>query len=276
MADLSSQDFASISASHGAIKQEISEIRSLAQPLLSNSHKSGSLWTAEKDNTVGPGSYDVTGDLGLRHTLSVYRGSPHAVFPRAGQSPPGSTSAFTPAPGTYSPSTSLIYRTDPKVSIAGNKFERLPYLEELKRRSPGPIYSVETGKMPGGHISASKRDTFRHFVRNNFPSPQTYTVDVKAKTMSGRFGKSGKSDYMKEYMPGMERLLKGREGEFTANMDSAPVTGNGLLKGSGHVGLVNSYIVSPGVGSYSTETLKSERCKFSFPKAVRRTDLKLK
>jgi len=265
------RDMQAIKADHKVIQQEIEKLRTLTLPLVAKASKPHSqTCTAPQSDLAGPGRYNVTGELGKSQTLSLYRSSPRLTIPLAGCRG-GSQQAFWPSPGTYTPKVDFSHRSQPSFSFGHKDAKRLCYLEEIARRSPGPVYSPAPSSTPGGKIAGSKRETYRQFLRNDFPSPQHYYLMSAGATISGRFGKSAKSDYMKEYIPGIERYLKGKSSEFTANLPSVRPRNCASLKSQGHLSLLDGNWSNPGVGTYSALLPVSAKNQFSFSKAPRTT-----
>lgn len=273
-AEVTETDLKDIKAEHMEIQREIDELREMAKPVVGKRDKTNSwTWAEPLSNTAGPGSYNVSGEIGKATALSLYSTSPRLTIPLAGRRA-ASQQTLTPSPCAYTPKVDFSLRADPSFSFGHRDSKRLGYLDEIGRRSPGPVYSPGLPLSHGGKISGSKRDTYSHFIRNAYPSSQDYQLLSAGKMVYGSFGKSGKSDYMKEYIPGLERLLKGREGEFNVTLPTLHPRNSAVLKSQGHVPLRDSSYLNPGVGAYSATLPASDRCKFSFPKAKRSTHIR--
>lgn len=272
-AESTETDLKEIKEDQARIQREIEELRTMAQPIVGKSNKSNSwTWAEPLSDSAGPGSYNVTGEIGKATALSLYSTSPRLTIPLARRA--ASQQTLTPSPCTYTPKVDFSLRNDPSFSFGHRDAKRLGYLEEIASRSPGPVYSPGLALANGGKISGTKRDTYSHFVRNAYPSPQDYQLVSAGRTICGRFGKSGRNDYMKEYIPGLERLLKGREGEFNSTLPAVQPRSSATLKAQGHSPLQDAGYLNPGVGTYSASLPASDRGKFSFPKAKRNTHIR--
>ena len=271
MATSLDSEVSEIKADHISIQKEIEELKTLAQPLLEHSTKKVSLTRSDTmTDTVGPGSYNVSVEIGKAPVISLHRAPPRHTIPLAGRRI-ASQQSFAPAPNTYTPKVEFSRQTEPSFSFGHCDAKRLADLEEIATRSPGPIYSPRLSPSPGGKISTSKRDACGYFVRNSYPSPQDYQHLPSPRIKNGQFDRSAKGAYMKEYIPGLERLLRCRDGEFNVNLPLAPVRSCVTLKAQGHSGILDPNWRNPGVGTYSSALPTSERGKFSFPKASRNT-----
>lgn len=252
---------------------EIEKLRTITIPLVAKASKSDSwTWTEPQLDLAGPGSYNVAGELGKTQPLSLYSSSPRLTIPLAGRRG-ASQQAVLPSPCTYTPKVGFSHRSEPSFSFGRKDVKRLSYLEEIARRSPGPVYSPAFRPIPRGKISESKRETHRQFIRNDFPSPQHYHLMSAGPTICHRFGKSAKSDYMKEFIPGIERFLKGKGGDFTVNLPTARPRNCASLKSQGHLALLEGNWSNPGAGAYSAVLPVSPRGQFSFSKAARITHI---
>jgi len=274
-AESTDTDLKEIKEDQARMQREIEELRAMAQPIVGKSNKSSSwTWAEPLSDSAGPGSYNVAGEIGKASALSLYSTSPRLTIPLASRRVASQQTLTTPSPCTYTPKVDFSLRNDPRFSFGHRDAKRLGYLEEIASRSPGPVYSPGLPLAAGGKISGTKRDTYSHFVRNAYPSPQDYQLTSAGRTICGRFGKSGRNDYMKEYIPGLERLLKGREGEFYSTLPTVQPHSSANLKAQGHFPLQDASYLNPGVGTYSAALPPSDRGKFSFPKAKRSTHIR--
>ena len=236
-------------------------------------------WADPVDMGAGPGSYNVTTDLAKTETVSSFRNLPKAFISKTrhlSSEIEGKKGSASPPLTRYTPNTTLTTRQFPKLSFGVADVNRLPEFANLRKRSPGPIYKLENEAVHGGRISTSKRDTFASFVRNVYPSPQHYAYEPPRSKHSAQFGTGSKEIGVKQYLPGIERYMQGREGELSTNPPDhlTKLTGGNTLKNSGHAQLYTCSAGNPGAGTYPTVWIQSDRGKFSFGKAARRIDIK--
>ena len=259
-----------------------SRILQLAQPRKTSRSNSVTTlakwsWADPVDVGAGPGSYNVTTDIAKTETLSSFRNLPKAFISRTRHlSSEIEGKKGAPPLTQYTPNTTLVQRQFPKLSFGQADVNRLPEFERLRKRSPGPIYKVEAEGVSGGRISTSKRDTFASFVRNVYPSPQHYAYELPRTQRAAQFGTGSKEVGVKQYLPGIERYMRGREGELSTNPPDhlTQLTGGSTLKNSGHAQLYAGSAGNPGAGTYPTAWIQSDKGKFSFGKAARRIDIK--
>jgi len=259
-----------------------SRILQLAQPRKTSRSSSVTTlakwsWADPVDVGAGPGSYNVTTDIAKTETLSSFRNLPKAFISRTRHlSSEIEGKKGAPPLTQYTPNTTLVQRQFPKLSFGQADVNRLPEFERLRKRSPGPIYKVEAEGVSGGRISTSKRDTFASFVRNVYPSPQHYAYELPRTQRAAQFGTGSKEVGVKQYLPGIERYMRGREGELSTHPPDhlTQLTGGSTLKNSGHAQLYAGSAGNPGAGTYPAAWIQSDKGKFSFGKAARRIDIK--
>lgn len=262
------------------LKRQFLKLRKETRPLVHQSANNSPKrlkwsWADPVDDGAGPGSYNVSFDLGRHLPLSHLSTSPRATLPRASCGKPLSLlGSQSPPLNRYSPKSSLVLKTDPIVSFSQADFSRLPYLADMKARSPGPVYLHHPAEHKGGRISSSKRDTIASFILNHNPSPQHYHPKVPIRSLNGQFAKSTRGHTVLEYFPGGERAKKGTQGVFNGYLTQPISPCAAVISGTGHQPLLNPQsLTTPTVGHYEPLSPSSQR-KFSFPKASKRCDVR--
>ena len=263
------------------LKAQFLELRKTSRPFVHQSANNSPLrlkwsWADPLDAGAGPGSYNISSDLGHKSPLSHLSTSPRPIVPRARIGQPLSLlGSQSPPLNRYSPNSTAVLKADPIVSFSQADFSRLPYLAEMKVRSPGPVY-LQQGQLPrGGRISISKRDTYASFVLNDNPSPQHYDPQRLGRRPNGRFAKSIRGHTIKEYFPGGERAFKGTGGVFNGNLTQPLPPCPTVMSSTGHQPLLLVHCLkTPTVGQYDFQSPTSKRGKFSFSKASKRCDVR--
>lgn len=263
------------------LKTQFLQLRKSTRPFVHQSANNSPLrlkwsWADPLDAGAGPGSYNVSMDLGQQSPLSHLSTSPRPVVPRARIGQPLSLlGSQSPPLNHYSPNSTAVLKGNPVISFSQADLSRLPYLAEMKVRSPGPVYLQASPVLKGGRISMSKRDTYASFVLNSNPSPQQYDPQRLGRRPNGRFTKSIRGHTIKEYFPGGERAFKGTGGVFNGHLIQPLPPCSAVMSNSGHQPLLLTHCLNtPAVGRYDTLSPTSQRAKFSFPKASKRFDVR--
>ena len=111
---------------------------------------------------------------------------------------------------------------------------------------------------------------------NDNPSPHHYHAEAPSSKPNGRFNKSRREHRMKDYIPGIERFLKGTQGVFAGSLTQPASRTSSTMKGTGHQELLLLHTLkTPSVGAYSLLEPQSHRGKFTFSRAKKAFDVKL-
>ena len=253
-------------------------------------------WGLPVDEEAGPGSHEVPGLIGK--TSHRYSNQPNISFPKA---PKRLEKLFiskehereglgreSPGPGAHNLLDHSFGTTAPRVAIGTGKARYLECFENLKSRSPGPIYSyLHSGDISKPPISVPlTQGTFPKASRDPVNSTKTESpspVDYNPMNSTVRAGVSmkGKSGEGHVYLRNLETFMKGKDSPGPASyLPQTEKLGRGFKFSS--VGRdVTTRILTvektkvPGPGSYNEELPAYHRThtkKSSFGTSPRKFD----
>lgn len=189
-------------------------------------------WGFPIDSTAGPGSYHLNDSLGMPSLK--YPNSPKAVIPVAIKTSKvviskelerGKVGRESPGVGKYSPNVTLAIPTLPMVGIGKGKARDLEEMENMKLRSPGPIYAYSEqafGRLRhNSSVCFPKGKKGLTLSPSPLPSPVSYSPSNKGSRLNSPSFKH-KDDVSKLYFPNYIRYLKGKEGPGPAAYDLQP------------------------------------------------------
>lgn len=217
-------------------------------------------WGFPIDLAAGPGSYSPHDDLGL--PSFKYTNSPKAVIPTALKSPKlviskelekGKVGGESPGVGRYSPNVSLSIPTLPKIGIGKGKARNLEEMENMKIRSPGPIYAYT--EQAFGRLRHNASVCFPKGKKgitvspSPLPSPVSYSPSTKGSRLNSPTFKH-KDDVSKLYFPNYFRYLKGKEGPGPAAYEIQPELLGRQIAFAGRGGEKKAKEPLPGPGTY--------------------------
>ncbi len=243
------------------------------------------------DEEAGPGSHELPGLIG--RTSHRYSNQPTISFSKA---PKGLEKIYiskgherealgreSPGPGAHSLLNASFGRAAPRVAMGTGKARYLECFENLKTRSPGPIYSYDLpGEFtkPQGTVIFTKA-TFPKASRNAnssataSPSPSQYTP-FPAFAKTGGVSMQGKSGEGHLYLRNIEGMWKGKDSPGPASHVPLPkALGRSFKFASVGRDGGSRKESSPGPGSYHEEQLSTSRThskKSSFGTSPRKFD----
>ena len=194
-------------------------------------------WGFPIDLAAGPGSYSPHEELGLRSCK--YPNSPKAVIPTAQKShklvsskelEKGKAGVESPGVGLYTPNVSLSIPSLPKIGIGKGKARNLEEMENMKIRSPGPIYAYSeqafgrlrhNSSVPLTQVCFPKSKKGLTSSPSPLPSPVSYSPSAKGSRVNSPTFQH-KDDLSKLYLPNYFRYLKGKEGPGPAAYEIQP------------------------------------------------------